>query len=391
MGRRKGQGLSNLILDIQIMLSDLKNVLQKLQISLTQRTRTIFMVVVTFGLIVLTALTVWTCLSAGIEQNTIVKYQYVQKAKLDYKVFLKPNPLYEQGVLEMGQVYPSLFVNYLQPTLTYEFNGDKPANVKGNYSVVATVAGVQTEEKKEKILWSKDFQLVPKTDFNSPEGKVKLEKELSVSYDVFNQFADEVQKVTEIVSNVFLSLKWHIQVEAENEDGLIMDELTPKLIMPLGKKYFEITGDLEPEKTGAIEEQIVTQVPINKNRMILLNGGIAFCLLALLYLWRFVKVVTPSLWEEKVKEIFKKHGERLVGLEKEISLPREKIIGIKSIDDMVLLADELCRPIYYFHRTGFGDEALLFYVLSENKVYTYQLEAENTNVLFAPNETLPFL
>ena len=196
------------------------------------------MVVVTFGLIVLTALTVWTCLSAGIEQNTIVKYQYVQKAKLDYKVFLKPNPLYEQGVLEMGQVYPSLFVNYLQPTLTYEFNGDKPANVKGNYSVVATVAGVQTEEKKEKILWSKDFQLVPKTDFNSPEGKVKLEKELSVSYDVFNQFADEVQKVTEIVSNVFLSLKWHIQVEAENEDGLIMDELTPKLIMPLGKKYF---------------------------------------------------------------------------------------------------------------------------------------------------------
>ena len=152
MGRRKGQGLSNLILDIQIMLSDLKNVLQKLQISLTQRTRTIFMVVVTFGLIVLTALTVWTCLSAGIEQNTIVKYQYVQKAKLDYKVFLKPNPLYEQGVLEMGQVYPSLFVNYLQPTLTYEFNGDKPANVKGNYSVVATVAGVQTEEKKENLM-----------------------------------------------------------------------------------------------------------------------------------------------------------------------------------------------------------------------------------------------
>ena len=391
MGRRKGQGLRNLILDIEIILSDLKNVFRKLKITLTKKTRTVFITVATLGLIVLTTLMVWTCLSAGTEQYTTVKYQYVQKANLDYKVLLKPNPLYEQGALGMGQVYPSLFVNYLQPTLTYEFSGDKPADVKGNYSVVATVAGVQVEEKKEKVLWSKDFLLVPKTNFNSSEGKVKLEKELSLSYDVFNQFAAEVQKVTEIVSNVNLSLKWLIQVEAKNEDGVIKDELTPKLIMPLGKKYFEVSGDLEPKKTGAIEEVVETQVPINKNRIILLSGGLLLCLLAFFYLGRFVKVVTPGLWEKQVKQIFKKHGERLVGLEKEILLPREKIIKIKSIDDMVLLGDEMCRPIYYYHRTGVGNEALSFYVLSENKVYMYELRAENTNVLFPQSESLPFL
>jgi hypothetical protein len=113
--------------------------------------------------------------------------------------------------------------------------------------------------------------------------------------------------------------------------------------------------------------------------------------LAFFYLGRFVKVVTPGLWEKQVKQIFKKHGERLVGLEKEILLPREKIIKIKSIDDMVLLGDEMCRPIYYYHRTGVGNEALSFYVLSENKVYMYELRAENTNVLFPQSESLPFL
>jgi len=385
---RFGAGLKNIMFDIEIFFSEIK---KKTQLTLTSKTRKVFLVAVTVCIVILTVLGLWTCLSAGTEENKLVKYQYAHRANLDYEVFLKPNMLYEQQVLGMEKIYPSIFVEQVKTQLTYEFSGDQPADVKGNYTVIATVQGVQKEETKEVILWGKDFLLVPETPFSNAEGKVKLEKELWLSYESFNQFAQEVQKATEIASSVNLSIKWLIQVEAENKEGLIKEELAPQLVLPLCKKYFAISGELKPEKEGALEELVETNTPINKKRLALLSIGLVLFLLAFLYLWRFVKVATPSLWEKQLKGIFNKHGERLVALEKEIFLPREKIIRIKSIDDMVLLADEISRPIYYYHKTGIGNEGLSFYVLSENKVYLYELTAEDTNILFPQSDGLPFL
>lgn len=376
----------NMIFDIEIMLSELRN---RIQITLSLKTRKVLISVVAVCLVILTALGLCACLTAGTVENKIVKYQYAQNANVDYEVLLKPNLLYDQRALEMGKIYPSLFVEQLKTNFTYEFSGDKPADVKGNYAVLATVQGVQKEENKEIILWSKDFSLVPETTFNSPEGKVKLERELFISYESFNQFAQEVQKATEIVSAVNLSVKWFIQVEAQNEEGLVKDELTPQLNLPLGKKYFEVSGSLNPEKTGAIEEVREIATPINKKRIIFISIGMGLCFLVLLYLRLFVQVVTSSPWEKQIKGIFKKHGERLVALEKEMPIVRETIIKIKSLDNMVVLADELCKPIYYCHWNNMGKKSLSFFVLSENKVFSYDLVEDKASVTLNQGRTFP--
>lgn len=350
--------------------------LERLKITMLDKTRVFLLTGISLGLVVMVIFLLGICLGQGIVENKVTKYQYWQKADLAYQVFLQPNLLYEEKVLGMGQIYPTNFVDQLKTTFTYEFSGDKKAEIKGNYSVVATVRGVQKEENKEKILWSKDFLLVPKTFFHSSEGTVKLRREVPLSLGTFNRFGEEVQKATEIVSNVILSLNYRIQLEAQNEEGLIKEEFTPSLSLPLCKKYFEISGDLTPEKAGSLEEVVQTKLPINGGKVAFLSLGVLLCILALVYLVRFVEVVSPNPWDKQIKQIFKKYGEKLVALEKEVPVVWEIIITIKSVDDLVRLADELCKPIYYYRRIIEGKESLSFYVFSDGKIFIYELESE---------------
>jgi hypothetical protein len=379
MLKRIMERLKIIMLDIGIIILDLKKLITKKKIMISDKTRVLLITGLSLCLVIMVILFIGTCQGSGIVENKITKYQYSQKANLDYEVFLKPNLLYEEKVLGKGKIYPTNFVDRLQTTLAYEFSGDKKAEIKGNYTIVATVQGVQKEENKEKTLWSKEFLLVPKKVFHSSEGKVNVKQKVPLTFWAFNQFGEEVQKATEIISNVNLVIDWRIQVEAKNEEGLIREEFTPQLILPLCKKHFEVSGDLTPEKSGAIEEIVETKVPLNKKRIVFLSFGMVLCILALVYLLRFVQVVSPSLWEKQVKQIFKKYGERLVALEKEIPVIWETIIAIKSLDNLVLLADELCKPIYYYRRIIDGKESISFYVFSENKVFIYDLKSEEVD------------
>ncbi|MGI6587280.1 MAG: DUF5305 family protein [Peptococcia bacterium] len=374
MLKRISACLKMFIFDLEVMILDLKELITKRKITISAKIRTILIIGVSLCLVTMLIFLGGTLKGAEPVENKIAKYQYSQKANLDYQVFLKPNLLYEENVLEMGRIYPTNFVDQLQTTMAYEFSGDKKAEIRGNYFVMAKVQGTQKEENKEKTLWSKEFLLVPQKHFHSSEGKVKFKEEVPLTFWAFNQFGEEVQKATGIVSNVNLVVDWQIQVEAKSEEGLIKEEFTPQLVIPLCKKHFEVGGDLAPEKAGAIEEIVETKVPLNRKRVVFLSLGMMLCLLILLYLLRFVQAVSPSLWEKQVQQIFKKYGERLVALEKEIPVIRETIIKIKSLDGLVLLADELCKPIYYYRRIIDGKESISFYVFSENKVFIYDLK-----------------
>lgn len=349
---------------------------ERLEIILPAKIRLLLIIMVTIILVTLSIFFLRTLENPQLIENKIIKYQYMQKANIGYEVSLKPNMLYSEKKLGMGHIYPSNFVDQLQTTFSYQYRGDKKADIKGKYCVIATVQGEQIEEKKVKVLWSKDFLLIPETSFNSTEDSVEFKQEVPINYGTFNKFAEEVQKATEISSQVKLSINWKVNIEAKTNDGMIKEELTPKITLPLGKKYFEVEGELTKEKTGAMENKVWTKDPVNKSGIVLLGIFGLLCMLALLYLVLFVKGFTESLFEKKVKQIFKNHGERLVALEQTPIVNKEmliKVIKVKTLEDLVRIADETCKPVYYNVKAIEQRKIVPFYVLGEERIFAYYL------------------
>jgi hypothetical protein len=322
----------------------------------------------------------WQWKNPGTVEQELTHYQYQQKANLDYQVFLKPNLLYEEKSLGKGLIYPTNFVDYLQTTLSYEYSGTKQAEIKGKYQVVATMEGIQKEDKKDVILWQKDFLLIPETPFQSADNVVKLEKQLPIYFWAFNDFAEKVQKETGILSNVLLSIKWVIKLEAQTEHGMVQEQLQPVLKLPLVKKCFEVEGELTKTQEGALEEKIVETVPLQPIRIALLGGGAAVSLVVFLFCLIFVQGSALSAYEKKVKQIFKRYEERLVALEQDLTIGTEMVLRVKSVEDLIRIADELCKPVYYIQDIMGERERIFFYILGEAKVFSYELRSPDKKV-----------
>jgi len=314
----------------------------------------------------------------GTVEEKITKYQYTQKANVDYEVVLKPNIVYDEKTLDMGQVYVTNFVDHINTTVNYKFSGDREANIKGNYSVIAKVQAIQKEGKDVKIAWSKDFVVVPLKTFNVENKEINLNEQIPINLNTYAKFAERVKKTTGIMSNIIMTIDWDIKAEVETDEGVIKEELSPNLVLPLGTNSFEIEGELTKEKEGAIEEVLRSTVPMNMNKVGFFGAGIGISIITLVFLIFFVKGYAPTFYEKEVKQIFKKHGEKLVALDNEITINQEGLISVKSIEDLVRIADEICKPIYYKNVGKNDKKGLSYYVISDSRMFSFKLKPTNS-------------
>lgn len=350
------------------------------KMTMPQNVRLFLCIAVTVTLAVLLVTLGLKLSASNVVKEEVPRYQYHHKGDIQYQVKVRDNLLYKDNVLGMGMVYPTAYAEQLLAKVVYQYNGDKPGELTGQYRVTATIEGVQQEEKAEKILWSKEYSLVPETAFQSAEGQLQLEKELVIPFSTYNNFALQVQEDSGIISSVRLRVDWQINTQVQTEHGVVQEELSPGFTLPLCNRYFEVGGSLSQEKEGALTETVTKTVPVNKTVVMGLQGGALLCLLLLLGLWLFTKGARPDEYTRLVQQIFKKYAERLVALEQELplgpagSVGKEMFIRVKSIEDLVLVADEISRPVYYLKRGLAGEKGFTFYVISDTKVVSYEIK-----------------
>jgi hypothetical protein len=337
--------------------------------------------------IALLAFLLMSYLAPRTEEQELTNYKYHHKGELTYEVALRDNLLYENKVVGMNKVYPSNFVEQITAFFKYEFTGDKKAALSGQYQVVATVQGIQTEEQEEKVIWSKEFILEPETPFAAQvmeNGPFHLQKELRIPFGDFNSFAQQVQQDTGILSNVVLTVKYLLKTRAETEYGAVNEELAPTLRLPLCMAHFEVAGELSQEKEGALTERVIRTVPVNPTLLSAVLLGMGLCLLLLLGLVFLVRGTRADPYQKRLKEIFKKYGERLVALEQELSVDpdgddrnaagQSTCIRVKHMDDLVRIADEISQPVYFLEPGPNEEKGHEFYVISDQKIFFYEIK-----------------
>lgn len=304
------------------------------------------------------------------EQKTLV-YTYNNRSSINYTVFLKPNNLYEGSSLDEEKLYITEFVDYIRTTFNYEFSGERDANLKGTYEIVAKVQGFTGEAEKLKNLWEKNFVIVGQKSFNLVGTSKTIKEEIKLNLNEYNTFVTELAESTKINSQAMLTLAMNINLTGTTDKGPIKETISPSLIIPLDTAIFEISGDTIIDKPGAIEETVQVQLPVNTKQVLLYGIIIGLLSLVLIFLIFFIKTApNKEPLEKELKKIFKKHGDRLVALNSELIITEVKLV--RTIDDLVKIADEIGKPILYKYSENYK-EINKFYVTNVEDIYVFDL------------------
>ncbi|WP_069999550.1 DUF5305 family protein [Cellulosilyticum sp. I15G10I2] len=313
------------------------------------------------------------------ERETI--YEYSMKSKVNYKVHVKPNILYEEEQLGEEQMYLTEFVDYISADFTSDFTGSDNIDIDGKYAIAAEVRGYTTKNDEKQIIWRKDFELVPEQRFKRSADKNSIKKEIQVNFPEYNQFAQSVLEASKVNLSVELVVKLLGSQTLDIPKGPLKDELQTSIIIPLNNGYFNITKEGETEKSDIVEE--VTKIPVDINRRWigicggLVGAGILGIILMILFT---APLNAEDLRKKKIKKILNEHGSRMVIVD-HIKITEDlEVYHVKTIDDLIKIADEIEKPVFYEQRDEIM-EITKFYVKEQGILYIYEIEEEITLVL----------
>lgn len=310
-------------------------------------------------------------------------YAYRHRGEIDYNVLLKPNVLYDEPSLEEGKIYITELLQNINAIYAYDFKGERPCNIHCEYDITASVEGFGMLSKEEQeggnasasanTIWKKDFAVYPKTNLTSQDGTLSISKDITIDFNQYKTFAAEILEITKLSLQTRLTVSMNIHLTADTDKGIIAEEQTLSLAFPLNANSFKISKTELPETPGALEE--TRKIPVDKkSKMQPYYICIGFMALVLLFLVVFttgVNGVTPH--KKELNKIFKKHGNRLVAVSSEISTNYQNHCTVRTMDDLIRLADEVGKPVIYRFSEN-SEEITQFLVFTETWMYVFDIK-----------------
>lgn len=308
-----------------------------------------------------------------LKEEQISVFSYHNKSDVSYKVFLKPNLLFDEESLGEDQIYFTEFIDYISTDFNYEYNGERAADIAGDYEVIAVVEGYTGDGEKSTTVWKKKFDILEKKNFNIEGNEILLAENVTLRIGQYNDFAQEVIESSKVNVSTKLSLLMNINLMVTTDKGIIEEKLSPAIVIPLEQAQFKIQKDQVQEKYGNIEDTIYVQETMNKSKIILYCLILGILIIGLIFIMFYTRNAPPKSEMEKVlSKIFKNHGNRLVTIIDEM----ENIPGIsykvKSFDDLIRISDEIERPIMYQYSET-DNKITRFFIANESSNYIFEL------------------
>lgn len=269
------------------------------------------------------------------------------KGSLDYNVILKPNILYGQTILPKGEIYFANIIDYIDSKYTYNLICNEEINGKYSFNAI-----IKTDQ------WQKNFALINDTNIEPRKGENQLlltiSQPINISYYAF--VADNIDKEIGI-SNEKTELILDYSIDTQ-------ESFDHQIKIPLRSKTFQINDSLIKEKEETVDIEIKK---INYYSII----PIILLILGLIISLFFVQKIDIEEKEEHEKDeidkILNKYKDIIFeGIPSNIDIP---IQPVKSIDDLVKIADDLIKPIIHIRE----DDKDILYVLDVNIKYEYIL------------------
>lgn len=299
--------------------------------------------------------------------TTLSRYWHV--SEYDYIVGLKPNEIYEnQLTLEPGEGI--LYLNIVENvtiTFSYTFTCDRQASIRTEYSVDMDL------ESPGK--WVKPLPTVTENTISFSGETIGFPAELLISVYWFEGLKDVIDAETGTYSTTYnLRIKPEIRTVAVTDVGTIDNYLVPELVVSFeygGAEGDLITmSDLENTTFGTIQQTEKFYHPdvSTQRRVSYVVSAVAFLgLICTGWLFMGARPKKP----ERLEEIIAPFKEAVVEVAKEpVYGERVTTIAMKSLEDLVYIAEGLAKPVLYLRK----EQVHTFYVLDGPVRYEYSFK-----------------
>ena len=197
-----------------------------------------------------------------------------------------------------------------------------------------------------------------------------INESLSIDRAAYRNYAQEIENALggETVKDFYVELSGKYIVDGEEKP------FSYRIDIPINNdKFYEIRKAEPVEDSGDIKESnLVNVMPAFSSYAIFIL--LLFVAAGILVFVRFftANMEGKELEQKKLSELMRKYGSRMVCIENLPDISQKSEIRVKSITDLIELADEIREPVLYIE----GEKELpkdgKIYILSREYIYFFE-------------------
>lgn len=303
-------------------------------------------------------------------------YTYGYQGTYNYIAALKPNTIYDnKTTLEPGEgpIYRRI-TDHIDVNFTYVFEGDLSANFTTKYSV---------HEYVQTANWRKQINELPQKiiETTGTSSYISINNISTIDPSSIQQFVREISEETGILAGQYsLNITIEMYIEAKTSEGTVNESFMPTLktefqSSPGEGEIISISG-LEQGKTGKITKtEKIYQLGVQLNRNISYGVSVASFAGLVISTWFFIKTrpLKPPKPEKLLEDIVGPYEEIIAEAAQEpsgkgqLSKPGTTI-AIKTLEDLVKIADTLEKPILHSYKPP---ETHIFRIIDDAAQYEF--------------------
>lgn len=307
-----------------------------------------------------------------IQQKNI---NYVEKSKLDYKVYLKENDFYDSSYLGKDLLYIASLIDKINVNFDYDFNADENVDLDFNYKIIGKLSIMDVNESNTYL--EKEYVLLEEKEFNLVNNnKFSISENINVDYNYYNSLVNKFRTTYGIDVSSKLTLLLQIEKDKSNDDELNVSDLDfMSVVVPLSEKSINISLDyneIDDASYFVSDSNIIVE-----NVICLIVSGLLVILSIIIFI-KFMRLVcllkvNKSKYDKYINRLLNEYDRLIVETSTCPDLSGDNVIVIDKFEELLDVRDNLRLPIMYFVVNM--HQKCYFYIIHENKIYLNVVKA----------------
>ena len=292
--------------------------------------------------------------------------------------------------------YVASIIKHVVPTFTYEMNSEENTQYTYNYKVSADLI-ISDPNDNNKVLYKRPSLLVKDTKEKVTGGSFRVDQDVSINYDEYNNYVNAFKKEYALSVNSKLVLTFNIDVTGKSPALKEDFKKSSKLVIaiPMSEQTINIgidTSDIN--NSGTLERNYMSQ--IKKPVALVLGIIVGLLSLALLYIVIYNFLTNRSktdVYKATIKSILREYDRAIVSSKTADTIDESKynVIEVPRIEELLDAHDSTGKPILYNEDTE--NDISTFIIVSDEILYKYrvvkkELEEQEEKRIAAKNKAV---
>lgn len=320
--------------------------------------------------------------------------QYIENSNVDYKVYLKENPTFDEEYLgkdhETG--YIASLIDNIVADFSYELKMDAE-NVDYEYSYRVDGVVEIFDKTINQNLYHPTISLVDEKKLTqNSNSNLKINEQVTIDYNYYNGLVQDIIDVYDLYNvTSTLIVTTHISVIG------ICDAFENN-----SSNHYSISLKI-PLTTQTLGISITSTIPVSENKILacnnndaskvvflkstIISGGLDFVLIIVLVVYTLLTRNTDINYERKVKKILSQYKSFIQVLKNEFVTDGYQVLCLSSIRELLEIRDTLQKPILM--KENDDRTASKFMIpTNDNIVYVYEIRVEDYEELYSEQEVV---